>query len=385
MNLQATTLPFSNIRLGQQADNAAILEFYASVPMDAGDILLRYERGPNFFDFLHGQGERGFVIIFEREGVGEKGQRAIGGVATISVRPCLVDGQETFVSYLADLRLSPQLERGPRLQFRKWYELLVSTAKENTDLGATGLMYSAILDKNQIAISSLVRKNGDVDYRPIHKYRGVAVLGRWPWMRLRKSKDVHKISNFADPQLISFLQACNANKSFGYLYPRELEFRLQNWPGLDRHPFYVVTDSSGSILACALPWKGNDSRRAVIERIPFKLKFAAGFLPLIEGRRIREADRLSSLYLTHLEFAHHLSARERGRCLQNILDAVFSAGIFSNQHSLQFIEHDVQPFLKHLRGYYMQCAPATIYRVASRSNDTFAIKNPLTALEIATL
>jgi hypothetical protein len=390
MNMQETTLPYSHIRLGDQRDNAAILDFYSSVAMDAGDIDLRYERTPDFFAFLNCQGERGFVIIFERDEPAQKGQRKIGGVATISVRPCLLEGKETKVAYLADLRLSPHLERGPRLQFRKWYETLVNTAKNNTDLGSSGLMYSAILDKNQIALSSLVRKNGDVHYSPIQRYQGVAVLGRWPWTRWLKRKSaadwqVMTVTDFTDPTLLRFLQMCNAKKSFGYVYPQELEFRQKKWPGFSQYPFLAVKNSAGKILACALPWRGSHSRKAVIEKMPARLKFAAHLLPFIQGKRIREQDELNSLYLTHLEFDPELTESQRGSALEMILNFIFARGIFSNQHVLHFIEPEAQPFLDHLSGYYRQSTPATAYQVASRSHTEIPLLNSLSALEIGTL
>ncbi len=383
MNMQETTAAFSHVRLGRLEDNDAILEFYASVAMDAGEIDLRYERGPCFFDFLSCQGERGFVIIFERD---EPGRR-VGGVATISVRACLHEGRETRVAYLADLRLSPRLERRPRLQFRKWYETLVTTARQNTDLGESGLMYSAILDKNRIALQSLVREKGDVLYAPVHRYQGVSVFGRWPWAGLRGRKhswNLTEQSNFSDALLISFLQKCNRAKMFGYAFPQELEFRKLKWPGLSRHPFLLVKDGQGKTMASALPWDGSSLRQAVIEKIPWRLKVASHMLPLIQGRHVREHDVLKSLYLTHLEFDPDLSANERGLALQMILDSIFCEGRFRGYHMLNFIEHESRPVLAYLKGYYAQCTPATLYQVMDRAEATPCLA-PVSALEIATL
>jgi hypothetical protein len=251
-------------------------------------------------------------------------------------------------------------------------------------------MYSAILDKNQIALASLVRKNGDVHYSPIHRYQGVAVFGRWPWSRWLKKKrpaqwQVETITDYSDPALLQFLQTCNAEKSFGYVYPQELEFRQKRWPGFSQYPFLLVKNPAGKILACALPWKGSASRKAVIEKMPTRLKFAASLLPLIQGKTIRERDELNSLYLTHLEFDPKLTNAQRGSALEMILDSIFSQGIFSNQHVLHFIEQEAQPFLDHLGGYYKQCTPATAYQVTSRSNTDLPLLDSSSALEIAML
>jgi hypothetical protein len=117
MQLRTLLEDFPEFSIATHADNEDILEFYHDHQMQTDSLQIFYDRGTNFFDLLEVQGERQIVFIYRNK------ENKVKGVATISLRKQVVDGNEVEVLYLGDLR--SKADRGTSKRWKLLYSLLM--------------------------------------------------------------------------------------------------------------------------------------------------------------------------------------------------------------------------------------------------------------------
>lgn len=366
---------FPNIRTATPEDNAAILEFLKTIPMDTKRFEIRYERSPDFFSLIQHQSEKGSVVVFENR------DRSIGGIAVICIRRSYLNGKPCVSGYLSDLRISPSLSRETRVQWRHFYAALLENSHKVEEFNHCEYFYSAILDENKAALQAFTRDRSQVVYREIAKYNAVNLLGRFPLVFRRTSRSlldgrkiqIRKATEHDREMLKKFLTAENQSRLFGHYFNEssgdEFDRRFEQWDGLAIENFYLAFSPEGTLLGTVCPWFSHTARRLVVARMPFYLRMLGKFLPWVGKQPIHEGTELKTLYLTHLEFAGALSDQDRISVFEGLLNRIYVDGLSRKVHLLSFIDFSTHSLMKAIRGkgYLYDRVPGTFYQVLHRS------------------
>lgn len=377
MKLGEILARYSHVRLGSRRDNEAILNFLKEVPTNTGGITFRFERTPDYFRYLGYQSHRPFVFVFENK------DRSIGGVASLCVRTCYIDGQPQSAVYMSDVRLSCRLSRATRLQWRSFYADLVRHAGELEEFEGARFMYTLVMDGNEGPVRAFGRGKSEVVYEPMATYDTVNILGRKPFLRdpLPAAAVARgfraRLAGEADvPRLRAFLQEQNEQKPLGHYFTQktwatdgsathadELQRRLHAWDGLDLASFVIVEDAQGRIQACACPWSFDGGRRLIVENMPRSLKALGFMLPFFGRPSVRNGKAMRVLNMTHLEVNSTLDAQVRQEAFALLLAFTWELPTTRGYHVLALADFRSESFGPALSRYIRQRSPATIYRV----------------------
>ncbi|MBL4849659.1 MAG: hypothetical protein JKY65_29365 [Planctomycetes bacterium] len=245
------------LRDATPADNAALCELFARVSMD-GDLKLAVERGPNFFGLYEMQ-----QILACQVQVGELEGR-ISGVATMLAREAWLEGKQTPVTYLGDLRLEDSLRGGFFLlnHFGEGFAKFLETTQS-----AVGL--TAIIASNEIAIKTLTRRSRRFPKKPIYRpWRKFEItnlhftIPRRPRpgpceVRPARTEDLSAIAELLGKE--------SSRQPFGYVLDAErLAERLRRWPGLTLDDFLCAWRGT-ELVGCAAVWDAKEVKRFRVE------------------------------------------------------------------------------------------------------------------------
>jgi hypothetical protein len=379
LDLAQLTARFEGVRLATVADNRSILDFFNQKSMETESLSLRYERDPDFFAFLRMQSPR--QLVFMGEGAHIPATGASGGnagtwaIATMTLRQGYIAGQATTVGYLGDLRVG--FDRRLLLQWRKVYGELLKHSGELEETGHCRHFITAVIDGNSQAIQALVnRPKSPYLYRKLAPYRMVNLLGRLPSVR-RAPYPAGVTLRSARPEdlpaLRRFLDDLNRGRAFGFRFGDgsqgewdELNWRLENWKGLELPHFQLALGSDGRVIACFAPWTPSPTKKIVVDRMPFSMRALTWSQRLATGDGPREGSELKMKYLTALEVSRELDERDRLSVFRALLDHTYSSGCFRGAHLVAFTDFPQQSWLGALGGYLKQTTPMTLYQVLHR-------------------
>lgn len=368
-NYQSTLEKYKFIRLASSKDNNEILEFLKSIPMESGEISLRYERAPDFFSLLKEQGESSAVFVFlEKDG-------SIGGLSALSIRACWLEGRPSKVAYLSDLRVSPTLNKRARVEWRKCYAEILKNFREIEELEGVDSFYSSILDDNEDAIRSFTRDKSDIVYKPMRKYDSINILGRIPLLSTSSKQFKSRLAINSDKKrILKFLADTNKEKVFGQFFTSTLDNtenewsrRFKTWNNIKIEDFILV-EKDGDIVSLCLPWSNGESRRLMVDKANFGLRLLGKAVSILRQKPIGVGHELKVLYLTHLEFSSTLTPSESAECLSEIIDRVYNDKSDSESHIISYLNFEGNELDTSVKGgrFVVQKTPATIYQVMHR-------------------
>ncbi|MBS1985037.1 MAG: hypothetical protein JST16_12780 [Bdellovibrionales bacterium] len=379
MKLGEILAKYSRVRLATRQDNAAILAFLKAIPTEAGELAFRFDRDPDYFRYLAYQGHRSFVFIFDND------DGSIGGVASLCVKICYVNGVAQPTLYLSDVRISSHISRLARVQWRPWYSDIVRYSSEVEEFEGAQFLFTLVMDQNESALRAFTGGKMGVTYEALAKCDTVHILGRLPLVAARRAKPKltanHRVRDARPedlPRLREFLHNQNATKAFGHHFTRdswafdgaeardELQRRLLEWDGFRLSSFIIVENAAGQIVGCVNPWSYDEGRRLIIERVPRALKLLSRVVGLLRGATVTDRRVLRVLNLTHLEIDVALYSAERGEIFNLLLDAVFAKKPFKRFEIISLADFPSDAFVLNLKGYVLHRTPATIYRVTPK-------------------
>jgi hypothetical protein len=236
-------------RLATAADNEALLDLFASVPME-GDLVLSTLRAPDFFSLYRIQGCEAECWVQDAAA-----QPGLSGVGTVLVRDGWLDGRPQKVGYLGDLRAGPEAQRSRSVA--RFYGAVLDGLITRT---GCEVFLTAVLASNQRALLALTRRRparaSQPYYHLLRRFSAVSVQltrGRRsaPALRCRI-----RTAEAADvPALAAFLDRDHRGRICGYRFDAgELQRRLASWPAFSLGATYLAVDSEGAIAACASAW-----------------------------------------------------------------------------------------------------------------------------------
>lgn len=354
---------YPEVKVATQQDNERILTFFDSTPMKGDGLVLRYERKPNFFQFLHYQSDKAIVFYAEKEG-------EIMGVGTLVFRPGRVNGEDTHVGYLGDLRV--KFDKRLALLWRKFYGDLLKSLPDIEDLHNCRYLLTAIIDENKRAIKALV-DNPKLPYNYLKKapYEMVNILMKLPLLgsKIRKDIEIAPGDLNQKKEIEDFLNKTHAHKSFGFCFNEfhnELDYRLKHWDHFNMNDFLVVR-REGKIVAVTALWSPSPAKKIVVEKIPSTQKYLLTALSLFT-KVPKENQELKVLYLTFLTISPDLDQTEREEVFHDLVAHIFEAKLCQDYHMLAYTEFPTQfPLKKGLSGFVSFETPMTLYQVLDKS------------------
>ena len=265
-----------HISLADQSDDAELRRRMAADEM-AGNIALSFRREPDYFLGCGVQGVRSQVIKCTDSESGK-----IVGLGARHIKSLFVNGAETRVGYLSDLRGDREVRK--RTLLARGYAFL----RELHAADHVPLYFSIILDGNDDAVANITTARAGL---PIYENRGRILT---PAIHLDRRRPecpctdvtIRKGSASVMPQVFAFLRRELAGKQ---LAPGYRSQDLQSAPllGLAPEDFYIASIGD-RIVGCVAAWDQSAFRQTHVERYNGMLRAARPFYNL--------AARVSSLH-----------------------------------------------------------------------------------------
>jgi len=364
---------YDRVFLATPENNGEILSFFSTISMDTTDLLLRYERSPDFFAFFEPQGLPTVVFLYRND------DGSLGGVSSVSTRNCLVNGKQVVIGYAGDLRLSPKMSRKTRVQWRKIYREFMENYRTYEDLGYPAYMFSVIMAGNRDAMQAFLKPTANPRYHKLLDFNSVNIFGKifnpaYTFINKIKLKNRNYSMAWAEkkdlPALKYFLAKENNTKKLGFNYTAtvngELERRLRYWDSFNVTSVLLVWQNN-TIIACIAPWSNGTSRRVVVEKAPLSLKVLGGILPLCGKKAIKVDDELTILYLTCLEIDSAKSMQEREEIFGFMVDFLITGGHCRQYNIVSFLDGSSCRLSKGIagKGYVCSKQKSSLYQVLS--------------------
>lgn len=247
----------ATLRDALPSDDAALCELFARVTMD-GDLRLAVERDPSFFGLYAMQ-----RILDQQVQVGEL-EGKLAGVATMLAREAWLEGAQTPVTYLGDLRLEASLRGGFFLlnHFAQGFTKFLE--RTGSEVGLT-----AIIASNEAAIKTLTKRSRRFPTKPIYRpWRKFEItnlhftIPRRPRLgpfevRAARAEDI--------PALAALMRSEWSQQPFGYVMDEErLRERLARWPGL-RIEDFLCAFRGAELVGCVALWNAKAVKRFRVE------------------------------------------------------------------------------------------------------------------------
>ena len=270
MNLNGLLEKHPQIKLALPEDNKSILDFFETLPMEGKEMIISYDRTPNFFNFLNFCGPNYFVFMIKMKS-GE-----IAGVGTLVLRPGHINGEKKWVGYLGDLRV--KADRRASVWWRKFYGDLIVHAPEIEESGGCQYFYTSILNENTKAHNALVlNKKNPFQYFHMVDYEMVNIIFRYnPWPSWNGGQYAFSQSDGKDKgEIVKFLAKQNKARSFGFCLEEsyeELNFRIHQWEQFKWENFIVIRNPKGKIVGVTLLWTPSPVKKIMIKKMPIFLK-----------------------------------------------------------------------------------------------------------------
>jgi hypothetical protein len=353
---------YPEVKVATEKDSERILNFFEKTPMKGDGLILRYERKPNFFNFLKYSSQKNIVFYAEEE-------NEIIGLGTIVFRPGRVNGENTHVGYLGDLRV--KFNKRLALLWRRFYGDLIKHMHLFDDFDNCKYLMTAIIDGNKRAIKALVNNPKlSYDYKKKSSYEMVNILMKIPFLGSKIRKDIKILRGSEDnkEKLQIFFENENKNKSFGFCFNEfhnELNYRLEHWDDLSMSDFIII-EREDKIIASTALWSPSNAKKIIVEQIPSGQKYllkALSFLTKVP----KEKEELSVLYLTLLTIAEALTLDEREEVFHDMIAFIFKEKLNKHYHMLAYTEFpSLFPLKNGLNGYIHFETAMTLYQVLDK-------------------
>ena len=370
---------YPSLSLAEHTHNEEILDFIAKIPMQTEEGGLSFDRNPDFFSLTRAQGEKAFTFLFRNS------DRSLSGIGCISLIPMRVQGEDSYLGYTSDLRLSPQIDRSTRMDFYRFYEELIQNFPNLAEFHYCRHIFATIFDGNVAARRALVEKKNNshsqLTHRPVFAYDNINVMGRIPGLsKLGKTYKVVKATSGDEEKIIAFLTQSHSRQGLTWS-ESEIRRRLQI-SGLNFEDFHLIRNKAGRIVATSLLMSDQEFRRVKITRMPFSVKASQLILPLL-GQPPVELQK--PLNIGHLCFfkVQPDSDFSRSACLSSFLKAQLKQlqdlPRSERYHSITLQEPQNTGLMGKLRrqGFLCVALPSTLYQVYHENNATEDVVLPL--------
>lgn len=292
MRLENILQNFPNIALASTENNEEILDFFSRFSLKSKDEQVHYHRGPDFFSLLRARGN--FLVFTLREDNGD-----LQGVAVVTFRKGFIEGKETEVGYLGDLRVT--LNRKLIRQWRSCFREFIENSSQIEETNGCRYYQTALMEDNHHSKANLAsNKIPGVFYNLISPYQMVNVVGRW---RKQKSWKGHTLLPFSQldstkkAMALDLMAAKEKDLPFGHCYPFEKAHREKFWTHFSEKNILVLVSANGLVKGVTSFFDPNALKKMSLSKIPTLLKITK-YLPFYQQAPLpKEKEMLSVIYL----------------------------------------------------------------------------------------
>jgi hypothetical protein len=374
MRLENILQNFPNIALASHENNEEILEFFSRFSLKNNQDQVHYHRGPDFFALLRGRGDH--LVFTLREDNGE-----LQGVAVVSFRKGYIEGKETQVGYLGDLRVS--LNRKLIRQWRACFKEFIENASQLEETRGCRYFQTALMDDNSQSKANLAsNKIPGVHYNLISAYQMVNIVGRWRKRKTWKGYSLTPLSNLNREdfsEVMNFLNQNDKRLPFGHSWPFEWDHRKEFWPNFSEDNILVLLSPLGKIVGATSYYDPSPLKKMSLSFIPTPLKISKTlslFIPGFQQTPLPKKDEtLSVLYL------------ENGTCSEDISPEILTnlaiQYLFDhkNFHMIALTEWEKSDLQKALQGMICHKTPMGLYSVHPEDQDGVPLYTKEVSLE----
>lgn len=354
MRLENILQNFPNIALASSENNEEILDFFGRFLLKNNDDQVLYHREPNFFSLLKGRGNH--LLFTLRKDNGD-----LQGIASVTYRKGYVEGKETIVGYLGDLRVT--LNRSLIRQWRNCFKSFIENSHLLEETKGCCYYQTALMDDNGQSKANLAsNKILGVHYNLVASYNMVNVVGRWKKRTEWKGYKVFPLSLLSKEEHSVVFKKLNDNEKklpFGHVWPYELEHRKKYWPGFSEENILVLKSKTGEIVGATCYYDPSELKKMSLTSIPSILKLTKVVSKLIPFYQQSDLPKVKEeLIVLYLENA---ALETNSETLINLsLHYLFDKKKF---HMIALTEWKNQPFENCLRGMTFHKTPMGLYSV----------------------
>lgn len=233
-----------------------------------GAVAVTFRREPSYFDGASVQGDVAEVIKCE-----DKVDGRLVGLGARTRLQAYVNGRETTIGYLGDLRGAPDVRAGTLLA-RGFRELAALHRRT-----PAALYYTMILSDNRAALDALTGARASLPrYRPMGRFFTPTIFLDRLRRRRPTPSSVRIVRGSALPleRLIGFVNAQNARFQFSAVY-RSDHVGSARLRGLALDDVFVAI-AGQEILGCTACWDQSSFKQIHVERYNGALKWSRPFL-----------------------------------------------------------------------------------------------------------
>ena len=235
------------------ADDAGLRDLFRRTSMGSG-IEVSFEREPSYFQALAIQGHRHEVGVIRDRPTGR-----IIGSGTRIMRKGFINGQETEVGYLGDLRINPEF-RNRTLTARLYHSLQARDAW-------CEWYYTVVFEENTLALNTIAKGRASLPvYHDCGRVLcpGIELRGKLP--RISVPGIIIRQGTDDDlPHIVDCLNRNLARKQFAAVHKAEHFQRGDRWRGLKTEDFFVA-EQGGKITGIVAGWDQSSFKQTRIVR-----------------------------------------------------------------------------------------------------------------------
>ena len=336
---------YPEFRILSESDNDKIMRFFNDSSMETTDLKLRYERSPSFFTFLKYQADDVFVMG------GDKDEKNLKAIATMTIRDGYVDGQKARIAYLGDLRV----KGGVRYSMR-WQQVfgdILKHSKQMSDVNADYFI-TAVMGGNAKATQALINnKRSPYIYKKLCDYKMVNLVMPYRKTASLNGVDINRAKEADKQELLSFLAKQHKNKPFGYT--REFfERALSSWDNFSLNSFIIIKENN-RIVAATATWNPSPAKKIIVESLPKSLRILNKLVsPFTKTSKVGE--ELKVQYLNFLT----ITQKED---LKKIIEFLRVESAFKKYDLISFGDFEPFNYRDGLKGIILDSTPLELYMV----------------------
>lgn len=366
-------LPFyPRIKIVDPQNQADLFSIIEQSPLSADQLVISFERKPDFFQYLKLQGKKGYAYYFTNQ------DGTPHGLAVTTFRQMKFKNKSIGFGYTSDLRTTPRLDRVGKLEWRRFYAKVVEHCYEIDEYQKCSGFLTAVWDDNLLAQKALVQKKRSdrVSYQAANHYQSHALWGRW-YPLMKPKVEIRQIKKSEISILLKNL--CESGQLDWDLSDLEQTLKVL---GLTFEDFYVL-EKNNEIQAFVLPASTDKMKQTIIKKWPHYLKWSAKLLPLFGKRSIHLHQPLTIIQLMFFR-----SIKNNEADLYDFVDYFWYENSKKEKH-LQFHLLTVgvwQNYRFDNRGYLSSSIAGTLYKVLGENvRPEFQDITDFTKLEVGLL
>lgn len=280
-------------------DGEMLRQFFESTRLP-GQIELQLQRPNGFYKQyeLQSQDFATYMLLDRKD--------EVCASATIVFRKGWVDGEEQYIGYATDLRVSPT-----RSAILHWSQHFLPALEQEREVHSCKYVFSVVGRGQRQAFNAFIRprspKRQMPRYYSFRSFKAVMLHGLYPFAaRPLKSIETRLAREMDREALTEYIYRKKRYSPYVFANsPEMVSDQIDFWPDLQLEDFWIAFDSQNNIVGCCAPWSGKNVQQWVPTDFSRKGKTMQETLQLASYLRLAHrfgqiGEPLDFFFLTHL-------------------------------------------------------------------------------------